>query len=115
MKESLYQKNKRLRSERLAAARDKQSHTKKEWEEMKLFFEHTCARCLGESGYANIEKDHIIPLYQGGSDGLENIQPSCALCNSSKGSENIDHRPRLAKFLNKKLPLKYQIKKELYG
>lgn len=34
-------------------------------------------------------KDHVIPLYQGGSDGVDNIQPLCVECNSSKGAEDF--------------------------
>jgi len=100
----------RNRGLRLSEARKKGRHTKKDWEEMLLFFNKTCCKCFGESGLLNVEKDHIIPIYQGGSDGLDNLQPLCALCNSGKGAENIDWRSKLAVFLNKELPLKYKLK-----
>lgn len=104
--------NAEKRSLRLRLARHKGTHTKREWEEMKAFFEYTCCCCLGESGLENIEKDHIIPLYQGGSDSITNLQPLCAKCNSAKGRINTDWRPRLAEKLGKVMPDKWLIKSE---
>lgn len=66
------------------------------WEEMKQVFKHTCVRCEGESGLANVERDHIIPRYQGGNDLPTNWQPLCARCNASKGPETVDHRIKFA-------------------
>lgn len=105
--------NQKLRSQRMASARAKGSHSIQEWQQMKDFFEDTCAKCLGTSGLINVERDHIIPIYQGGSDAINNIQPLCALCNSQKGPENKDWRPELAKFLNKDLPMCYTIGNQL--
>ena len=99
----------RARGWRLKEARKKGRHTKKEWEEMKDFFDNTCCCCMGDSGLFHVEKDHVIPIYQGGSDALYNLQPLCARCNSSKGSNVSDWRPQLADFLNKELPIKYQL------
>jgi len=99
--------NGRRRKYRMKLAKEKADHSKSDWEEMKLFFENTCCRCHGKSGVADIEKDHIIPIYQGGSNGIDNIQPLCAFCNTSKGPEDIDFRPTLAHRLGKELPLKY--------
>ena len=100
--------NRRNRAKRLSDAKKLGTHTKVDWEEMKDFFEHICVRCFGESELINVEKDHIVSLYQGGSDGIENLQPLCARCNSSKGTENFDWRPIAANRLNKKLPEKYK-------
>lgn len=83
-------KGRHLRSERLAAARKIATHTAAEWERMKELCGNTCVRC-GADG--QLVKDHIKPIYQGGSDGIENLQPLCKPCNSSKGPEAIDHRP----------------------
>ena len=76
------------RSERLAEARKKGKHTKEEWEEMKLFF----GKCVKCGSNHDIVKDHIKPIYQGGSDGLDNLQPLCKKCNSSKGPDTTDYR-----------------------
>lgn len=85
--------NKQKRAIRLAEARKKGTHSKLEWELIKMVCGYVCVSCNGSSGLLNLEKDHIIPLYQGGSDSIDNIQPSCAKCNASKGPDCTDHRP----------------------
>jgi 5-methylcytosine-specific restriction endonuclease McrA len=80
------------RSQRLADARKKATHSKDEWEEMLSAFGGTCVRCGATD--RKIVKDHVVPIYQGGSDGIANLQPLCARCNSSKGPETVDHRPK---------------------
>ncbi len=37
-----------------------------------------------------IEADHIIPLYENGTNYIENIQPLCYSCNSKKGHRLIE-------------------------
>lgn len=66
---------------------------KQQFKEMAAFFNNTCVRCEGASELINIERDHIVPTYQGGVDNVTNWQPLCAKCNASKGPENIDWRP----------------------
>lgn len=97
-------RNSAIRRKRLQQANKLGSHTTEEWLKMKLFFNNTCVKCFGSSGLINVEKDHIIPIYQGGSNSIKNIQPLCALCNSSKGPESIDHRINYCKKLNIVLP-----------
>lgn len=95
-----------VRSERMKIAKSKGTHTVEEWTEMKKFFGE-CVICYGESGLKNIEKDHIIPIYQGGSDSIKNIQPVCAKCNCKKGPERIDHRVTFCESNNLILPKKW--------
>lgn len=92
------------RSERLSLARLKGTHSKDDWNEMVLFFNGICVKCGSNE---KIVKDHIIPIYQGGSDGLYNLQPLCQKCNCSKGSENIDHRKKYCLRNNLKMPANY--------
>lgn len=80
--------NQAKRSERLTEARRKATHTKDEWDEMKLFFGE-CVKCGNKE---DLVKDHIIPIYQGGSDGIDNLQPLCRKCNASKGADSTDYR-----------------------
>lgn len=75
------------RSARLAAARQLATHTPDQWGEMQIEFRMLCVRCGKEKP---LVKDHIIPIYQGGSDGIDNIQPLCAHCNASKARETIN-------------------------
>ncbi|MBI3831518.1 MAG: HNH endonuclease [Planctomycetes bacterium] len=85
----------RLRAE--AYTKRKQSngggHTRSEWHARLQNFER-CPRC--GRAWADIPrrpdrrykyvwtKDHIIPLARGGTDHIDNIQPMCYQCNSSK-------------------------------
>lgn len=77
------------RSTRLAEARKKGTHTKQEWECLAVALGERCLIC----GSGDIVRDHIIPIYQGGSDAIENIQPICRSCNAAKGPDRQDHRP----------------------
>lgn len=56
-------------------------HTLEEWNNLKDEFDNKCAIC-GEN--KKLTKDHIIPLSEGGSDYISNIQPLCRSCNSRK-------------------------------
>lgn len=77
----------KTRSERLAEARKKGTHTKEQWQYLVEICDFKCVRC----GNDDIVKDHITPIYQGGSDGIDNLQPLCKSCNSSKGSDSTNH------------------------
>jgi len=85
----------RSRSQRLADARARGTHTDAEWKGLIEVLGRRCVKCgvtskelLGSA----LCKDHIIPIYQDGSDAIENIQPFCRECNAGKGNENIDYR-----------------------
>lgn len=82
--------NKAKRSERLANARSIARHTKDQWQAMLEFCGFSCVACGSRD---DIVKDHIKPIYAGGSDGIENLQPMCRRCNASKGPDDADLRP----------------------
>jgi 5-methylcytosine-specific restriction endonuclease McrA len=79
-----------IRSVRLQAARAKGTHTESEWLRMVSAFQCRCVMCGAQMEASEIQKDHIIPIYQGGSDGIENLQPLCRPCNTSKGPDTFD-------------------------
>lgn len=82
--------NSRIRNIRLQAARAKGTHTKAEWLGLVSAFGCHCVMCGAQMDAPEIQKDHIIPIYQGGSDGIENLQPLCRPCNTSKGPDTFD-------------------------
>lgn len=67
--------------------------TAKEWQELKDFYNNTCLCCKRND--VKLTLDHVIPLKLGGRNSIENAQPLCLLCNSSKGAKLIDYRPNL--------------------
>jgi len=88
--QSREQKNAELRRLRMKDAKERGSHTQEEWVALASLCGEACVRC---GSTEKIQKDHIVPIYQGGDDSIENLQPLCRTCNSAKGPENIDHRP----------------------
>ena len=68
------------------------SHTEEEWQELKAFYNYRCLCCGKQEPEIKLTRDHVIPLTQGGSDSIDNIQPLCARCNSKKTSRHIDYR-----------------------
>lgn len=89
---SLYKSraNSEIRKIRLMAARVKGTHTEAQWLGLVAALKCRCVMCGIEIDAAQIQKDHIIPIYQGGSDGIENIQPLCRPCNASKGPDTFN-------------------------
>ncbi len=70
------------------------SHTNKEWEDIKRYYDFRCVQCgIKEeeirkiwkgTSFNKLTKDHIVPISRGGTDFAWNIQPLCVSCNSKK-------------------------------
>jgi len=66
------------------------TYTFEQWRMLLSFFD-ACPRC-GKQNILTV--DHIIPLSKGGTNYLDNLQPLCRSCNSSKNAHLIiDYRP----------------------
>lgn len=78
-------RNERIRAGRMKLARMRGTHQPEEWAALKEEFDYRCVRCGREN--CHLDKDHIVPIYQGGSDALDNLQPLCAWCNAGKGPD----------------------------
>ena len=69
------------------------SFTDKEW--LWGLVKRTGNKCLccGVSGKkVTLHSDHVISLVNGGAGDINNMQPLCKPCNSSKGTKNTDYR-----------------------
>jgi 5-methylcytosine-specific restriction endonuclease McrA len=60
-----------------------------EWNELKEKYGNKCL-CCGEA--AKLTADHVVPVINGGTNNIDNIQPLCLVCNSKKGTKTIDYR-----------------------
>lgn len=66
-----------------------QGFTSLEWANLKEKYSGRCL-CCGQVKF--LTADHVIPVSKGGSSGIENIQPLCRGCNSSKHTKTTDYR-----------------------
>ena len=63
--------------------------TNEQWLDLLASVGHRCLRC---GSTENITRDHVVPLFHGGRNSVENIQPLCGPCNSWKHTRTIDFR-----------------------
>lgn len=63
------------------------SHTLLQWKELKRMHYGYCLMCGLSEPEIRLTEDHVTPLIRGGSDNIENIQPLCQSCNSTKGTK----------------------------
>lgn len=61
-----------------------------EWIALLEKYDYTCLSCGKQNTF--LTADHIVPLSKGGSNSINNIQPLCKSCNSSKFTKTIDYR-----------------------
>lgn len=68
------------------------NYTVEEWVSLKRKYNYACLCCGIAEPDIKLTVDHVIPLYLGGSNFIDNIQPLCFSCNSRKGIKIIDYR-----------------------
>ena len=67
-------------------------HTIEQWFALLGLHNFKCVYCKENKP---LTKDHIIPLSEGGSDYIENIQPLCRNCNSKKWKHIYENKELL--------------------
>jgi len=65
------------------------SFTAKEWTNLCDESDNLCL-CCGEK--KKLTADHVVPIIKGGTSSIDNIQPLCLSCNSSKRTKSTDYR-----------------------
>lgn len=65
------------------------SHAFGQWYALKLAYRFTCPCCLRMEPEIKLTIDHILPIISGGNNNIENVQPLCGKCNSSKHTKTI--------------------------
>lgn len=68
------------------------SFTAREWKKLCKHYNYTCLCCGRREPEIKLTADHVIPLSKGGTNFIDNIQPLCQSCNSSKYRSIIDYR-----------------------
>ena len=68
-------------------------YTVKEWQALKVLYDHRCLMCHRQEPNVLLTFDHIVPLSRGGHNDIANAQPLCFSCNSIKGTQVLDLRP----------------------
>jgi len=49
-----------------------------------------CGYCGNPIEYKDMQVDHVFPKCNGGADTIDNLMPSCRLCNHYKRAHNLD-------------------------
>jgi 5-methylcytosine-specific restriction endonuclease McrA len=78
----------RARLRRVRLLNSEGTFTEQDWLQLKEIYNHTCPRCFRQEPEIKLTVDHKVPLTKGGTNYIDNIQPLCFSCNSSK-STNI--------------------------
>ena len=79
-----------LRKRRAARHASRGNFTVQEFKELCEIYGNKCLAC-GDTR-APLDADHVVPLTEGGSDNIGNIQPLCGSCNREKFVDIIDNR-----------------------
>lgn len=66
--------------------------TAQEWLDLKARYDFRCLCCGKQEPETKLTLDHVIPISQGGTNTVDNVQPLCPSCNFKKGTQITDYR-----------------------
>ena len=66
-----------------------------------------CSYCGKEIEYKDMQVDHIEPQHTGGTDAIENLNPSCRMCNHYKRGMALEHYRETLLTLHERLKKPY--------
>ena len=66
-----------------------------------------CAYCGNLIDYKNMQVDHILSQRQGGTDDIDNLNPSCRRCNHYKRASSLKKYRELIQKLHTKIREQY--------
>ena len=64
--------------------------TKSERNAIYLMFDRRCAYCGAKITCREMQIDHVVPLYNGGADDIDNMLPACRSCNKYKSTMTLE-------------------------
>jgi HNH endonuclease len=80
----------------------------------------TCQYCGKRPPEVMLEADHVVPVKEGGEDGMENLTTACTACNGGKSAVPLGHvapavdemevLSSIQEMLERKLAMRQQIK-----
>src|SRR5207245_1844755 len=60
-----------------------------EWQLLKQWCDFKCLGCNKVEPVVRLTADHIVPVSKGGANHIDNIQPLCVVCNSTKRAKTM--------------------------
>jgi len=70
-------------------------------------YNNHCAYCGKILEYEDMQVDHIKPQHTGGTDNIENLNPSCRMCNHYKRGLSLDNYRNQLQTLHERLQKPY--------
>lgn len=69
-----------------------------------------CAYCGKEISVKDMQVDHIIPVRNGGTDKIANLNPSCRRCNHYKRASSLESFRKKLKTIHERIRENYIVK-----